>query len=210
MYSIEDIKKSPLYAIAEKWHTGQRRWEREDYINHPVRIALRTVAITGTTRYVNVALAHDLFEDTEVNKDDVLALLDEDERYALFLLTRTEETYKQYLDTLLYSKNPIAIFVKMCDALDNAWLEESDKEYITDVLKKDPMKNYRERYLGIARKCKDQLEQMKWSGAYLEKVLELYTVSPIIDHNVFVKLREEDMVRLLRKASDKVSVPVVE
>lgn len=177
MLDIDCDKYDTVLALADKWHAGQMRWEREPYIEHPKRIARRTIAITGSGHYVNVALVHDLLEDTEVNKDDVLELLDPDERYALFLLTRGEESYRQYLDAILSSNNHRAIFIKMCDALDNSWLTKADEEYVRNVLKKDPIKNYRDRYLDIAVKCKDKLVELGWSESYLNIVIENYKIS---------------------------------
>lgn len=184
-----------LLALAEKWHDGQMRWEREPYIEHPKRIARRTIAITGSGYYANVALVHDLFEDTEVNRDDVLELLTPDERYALFLLTRGEETYNQYLNRILESDSHLAIFVKMCDALDNSWLQKADCDYIRNVLKKDPIKNYRDRYLGIAAKCKDRLVELRWSESYLDIVLKMYTLSLEVRPFVLERHRRIDLYR---------------
>ena len=88
-----------------------------------------------------VALCHDLLEDTSCTARDIAQAMNGSESFVknvLGLLTRnTDETYDDYICRLRSSKNKIAYIVKLCDIKDHL----TQKETLTDSLK--------ERYLKV-------------------------------------------------------------
>lgn len=103
---------------ATMMHEGQKRITGEDYIIHPVGVAGRC----KSDRAKIVALFHDLLEDTNAEYSEIESLTGEDFEMmeALVLLTRDEsETYKDFIQRIKNSGNPLAIEVKIADLQDN-------------------------------------------------------------------------------------------
>ena len=88
-----------------------------------------------------VALCHDLLEDTSCTTWDIAQAMNGSESFVenvIGLLTRnTDETYDDYIGRLRSSRNKIAYIVKLCDIKDHL----TQKETLTDSLK--------ERYLKV-------------------------------------------------------------
>ena len=66
---IEMIKKAYFYA--ERLHNGQIRQSGEEYITHPLSVAIILSEIEANTNTIVAALLHDTLEDTDVKKDDI-------------------------------------------------------------------------------------------------------------------------------------------
>ena len=110
-------------------HAGQVDKCGQPYWIHPF-----TVAIRGFTGYSNdqpisfaiVGLLHDIPEDTGMSVDALAELIEltDEEVAALKLLTRQDGmSYSQYIDSILESRNEIAINVKLDDLLHNMNLD---------------------------------------------------------------------------------------
>lgn len=67
---IEIVKKAYFYA--EKKHLGQFRKTGEEYINHPVMVALILTTIHADYETLVAALLHDVLEDTSTNKEEIV------------------------------------------------------------------------------------------------------------------------------------------
>lgn len=107
------IKKAKALAI--KVHDGQVDKQGHEYILHPLAVA-KKVKIYGPY-YEAAGLLHDVIEDGGLSYDDLIELgfpvgvVD-----AVALLSRSEgETYKEFIEGILESKNPIALEVKLAD-----------------------------------------------------------------------------------------------
>lgn len=87
-----------------------------------------------------VALCHDLLEDTSCTARDIAQAMNGSESFVenvLGLLTRnTDETYDDYICRLRSSRNKIAYIVKLCDIKDHL----TQKETLTDSLKERYLK----------------------------------------------------------------------
>ena len=115
--------------LCRKLHAGQVDKCGQPYWIHPF-----TVAIRGFTGYSNdqpisfaiVGLLHDIPEDTGMSVDALAELIEltDEEVAALKLLTRQDGmSYSQYIDSILESRNEIAINVKLDDLLHNMNLD---------------------------------------------------------------------------------------
>lgn len=77
--SGEDIETvSRAYDYAEKKHEGQKRKNDENYIIHPVSVAIILAKIPVDTPTVISALLHDVLEDTDATPEEMQALFGEE------------------------------------------------------------------------------------------------------------------------------------
>ena len=72
-YDLEILEKAYKYAC--KAHKNQKRVSGIDYIFHPVSVAYILVELGMDTPTVAAALLHDVIEDTEITKDDIVLVL---------------------------------------------------------------------------------------------------------------------------------------
>jgi len=127
-----------LLQLILKYHAGQmRQGNREDgkpdpQIEHIFRVfvrllepcdhyprSLRLVRQNGPHLMLDVALAHDMLEDTEVTEAELEKVLNIHALEAVKALTRTEDaSYSDYIKTQILS-NPLASLVKLADIEDN-------------------------------------------------------------------------------------------
>ena len=124
--------------LAAKGHDGQTRKDGSPYIYHPLKVALALKEKGYDERFQMAGLFHDLLEDTDVSKEEILALSDEEVLKAVELLTK-EKGYREneYIDAILL--NPIAKAVKAEDRIynlnDAANLDENHLKFIEKYLK---------------------------------------------------------------------------
>lgn len=100
-----------------------------DTLMHVIRTAelAKNTKIPGVDSDViyNIALMHDLVEDTNVTFSDICNLCKSDAHFtdiiaALWLLTRhNDKTYSEYIDSIAISNNAYAIAVKLADLIDH-------------------------------------------------------------------------------------------
>ena len=65
----EEINTAFLYA--KKGHQGQKRKSGEEYITHPLHVAIYLAELNFDTETIKAALLHDLVEDTEITYQDI-------------------------------------------------------------------------------------------------------------------------------------------
>ena len=127
-----------LLMLILKHHAGQTRvGNREDgktdpQIEHLFRVfvrllqpcdhypsSLRLVRQNAAPIMLDVALAHDILEDTDVTEEELSKVLNEYGLDAVKALTRTEDkSYNEYIKEQVLT-NPLASLVKLADLEDN-------------------------------------------------------------------------------------------
>lgn len=110
------------YQTARAAHSGQVRDEGTPYIVHPVRVAVSLVDELELYSPVLVcsALLHDVIEDTDLTRQDIVRLFGEEIAEIVWLLTKREEvTLREYLACIETAADTGATIVKLCDRLDN-------------------------------------------------------------------------------------------
>lgn len=87
------------------------------YINHLTKVASKLKGEKDKT----IALLHDVLEDTELTKDDLLSMgFPEEIVDAVVILSRKDnEIYSEFIKRISYSNNISAIKVKIADLEDN-------------------------------------------------------------------------------------------
>ena len=121
-----------MLALAEKYYKPKT-------LAHAVRVAEYALADFNLYKYdvdktllFNVALAHDLLEDTDCPPEDIKNIVAGLGMNAVTLLTRVEGvTYKDYIEQIVSSENLYAIIVKRADMKDHLMRTDT----LTDKLK---------------------------------------------------------------------------
>lgn len=72
---LDMIKRS--YEFAEEKHKDQRRRSGEAYILHPLKVAIILTVFKADANTISAALLHDVIEDTDATKEDVIKLTNE-------------------------------------------------------------------------------------------------------------------------------------
>lgn len=115
----ELLQSLPLFeralTLASVKHAGQKDKGNDPYVMHVIRVMMNVE--TESDRIV--ALLHDLLEDTDITKSDLLAFgFDEETVKKVDLLSRKDaEDYMDYIKRL--SADPAAVRVKLSDLRDN-------------------------------------------------------------------------------------------
>lgn len=102
--------------IATEAHKGQKRWNDDDYITHPIRVATKCV----DNDIKCIAVLHDVVEDTEITVFD----LAHKHHFNTFIVDNisylTKKPHENYADYIMNIKRfPVATFVKIADLKDN-------------------------------------------------------------------------------------------
>ncbi|WP_312653651.1 GTP pyrophosphokinase [Proteiniclasticum sp.] len=102
-------------TLASVKHAGQKDKGNDPYVMHVIRVMMNVETESDKI----VALLHDLLEDTDITKSDLLAFgFDEETVKKLDLLSRKDtEDYMDYIKRL--SADPAAVRVKLSDLRDN-------------------------------------------------------------------------------------------
>jgi (p)ppGpp synthase/HD superfamily hydrolase len=110
------------YDVAAEAHFGQMRDEGTPYIVHPVRVAVALVDELNlfSPTLISSALLHDVIEDSELTREDIARLFDDEIANLVWLLTKLEEVrLSDYLAKIEAAADTGAPLVKLCDRLDN-------------------------------------------------------------------------------------------
>ncbi len=112
--------------IAQKAHKGQKDKGGNDYLLHPVTVALHC----DTEKERVVALLHDVIEDSDMSLED-LSIFDKDIIEAVIAITRREDQSREdYIKQVC--SNEIARKVKIADLANNM-----DLSRIENITQKD-------------------------------------------------------------------------
>lgn len=105
--------------IAEKKHAGVKRKSGEPYISHPIRIANAFMSLGIIDEEVLIAIIlHDVVEDTETTKEDLLQIFSKEVVELIMLLTKVDGVdHDVYYNEI--SKNPKACVIKIADRCHN-------------------------------------------------------------------------------------------
>tara|TARA_B110000305_G_scaffold91843_1_gene103561 strand:+ start:4117 stop:6222 length:2106 start_codon:yes stop_codon:yes gene_type:complete len=146
------------HIVAEKAHSGQFRKSGEEYINHPLSVALILAELKLDYLCIVAAILHDCIEDTSVTKDDVKAQFGEQVAHiveGVSKLTNLEftsvsqkqaENFQKLI--LAMSKDMRVMIIKLADRLHNMRTLDS----MSNEKKKQKAKETSELHAPIARR----------------------------------------------------------
>lgn len=122
----ELLEKSIIFATEK--HMGQVDKSGQPYILHPLRVMGNCPNIETKI----VAVLHDVLEDTEATKENLLKFLPEYLVTAIVAITKVEnEAYEDYLKRV--GNNYYATQVKLMDLKDNMNLDRLEKIEMKDM-----------------------------------------------------------------------------
>lgn len=131
-------------SIATAAHSGQVDKAGKPYIQHPVRVASNF----QREELVEVALLHDVVEDTSITIEYLLDLFDIEVVQAVSLLThKPEDSYDTYIKKI--SKNSLARAVKVADLRDNMNLKRLSQVTSKDLERVEKYKKSLEYLLAV-------------------------------------------------------------
>ena len=216
--TLDQIERA--YLLARKAHEGQKRASGEEYIIHPVSVAITLCGYQADPTTICAALLHDVIEDTDVTYEDINKDFGSEVADLVLGLTKIEkirytedgsmdngESYVDNFQKMLFqmSKDIRVIWIKLSDRLNNMeTLEylpyEKQVRISTETLKI---------YTPIAHKLgmykiKAELEDLAFKYLYPEDYVE---ISKKIKSTR--KMRDKDIEKMeenLRKLMDTESV----
>jgi len=121
------------FLFAEQKHRGQKRKSGENYILHPLRVAIEVSKLKLDLSSIVAALLHDVLEDTDTTGEEIEKLFGTDVRFLVESLSQLQKlkrkaNYKnksinrlENLRNLILSsaKDVRVILIKIIDRLDN-------------------------------------------------------------------------------------------
>ncbi len=132
------------FDFAEEAHQGQKRLTGEDFIFHPLRVALTLSKMRLGAKTVTAGLLHDSVEDTSVTIHQIKKKFGEEVAFLVQSLTKIESVkyHQTERDTILakenfrnmilaMAKDLRVIFIKLADRLDNLktlWVLPPEKQ----------------------------------------------------------------------------------
>lgn len=131
MRSDFDIRIVELMQLSEQWYPNKK-------FKHALRVAcyasdaaLKYPEVSSTDAFL-VGLAHDLIEDTECPQDQLEEILGQELFNAILNLTKDDkESYQEYIERVIETKDDLTILVKRADMKDHM----SQLDTLTDKLK---------------------------------------------------------------------------
>lgn len=128
-YDLSKIERA--YRFAEKAHSGQKRKSGEDYITHPIAVALNLLNMGADETTIIAALLHDTVEDTALSLDIIQKEFGVEVKKLVDGLTKFEkntfaekadldekiETLRKWLS--VFQQDLRIALIKIADRLDN-------------------------------------------------------------------------------------------
>ncbi len=208
----EDSKDLDLimraYEYAERKHFGQKRISGDDYIQHPLNVALILTELKVDAACIAAALLHDTIEDSDCTKEEEAKLFGEDVALLVDGVTKINKLhFNNFSEQMAANQRKIlvglsedvrVIFIKLADRLHNmrtlyVMTEEKQKKKAKETL--EILTPVADR-LGI-NKIKSELED-----------LSLRYLKPDVYFDILEKLNakkrdmDDDVANMLKEVSD--------
>ena len=196
------------YEYAERKHFGQKRISGDDYIQHPLNVALILTELKVDAACIAAALLHDTIEDSDCTKEEEAKLFGEDVALLVDGVTKINKLhFNNFSEQMAANQRKIlvglsedvrVIFIKLADRLHNmrtlyVMTEEKQKKKAKETL--EILTPVADR-LGI-NKIKSELED-----------LSLRYLKPDVYFDILEKLNakkrdmDDDVANMLKEVSD--------
>jgi GTP pyrophosphokinase len=193
------------FYFAAQHHAGQKRKSGEDYVVHPVEVAMLVVDLLLDTDSVVAALLHDVVEDTEVGIEQIEELFGAEVAHLVEGVTKLSrisfasreqaqiETYRKMIVAMAHDYR--VILIKLADRLHNM----RTIRYLPKQKQVAKAKETVEIYAPIAHRLgvqsvKWELEDLSFAVLYPRKYADIQQM---------VQTRKSDRERLMRLSHDQ-------
>lgn len=123
---MKEKTTTQVLKLAVEWHSGQKRKNGDDYITHPIRVAMATLDLSSklnpslVMETFQAALLHDVLEDKEGLTKETMSALDINSYVVTACDILNKKNYDNYFEYIMHCKeNMISAVVKYCDICDN-------------------------------------------------------------------------------------------
>jgi (p)ppGpp synthase/HD superfamily hydrolase len=115
-YTEEDV--SLALSFASKAHAGQLYGSKDYFTEHIMGVVNRLMEKISSARTLIVGALHDIYEDTDITREEIISIFGEDIDECVWILTRQEN--EEYFDYIRRVKNnAVAKNVKLEDVTFN-------------------------------------------------------------------------------------------
>ena len=125
----EKTKVMEAYEFARDSHKGQKRESDEEYVTHPLSVAIFLSTFNADYKAIIAALLHDVLEDTEITPEQISEKFGEEVLYMVESLTKVSDSktalgngpsIENFKKMLLGTVRDFRIvLIKLCDRLHN-------------------------------------------------------------------------------------------
>ena len=200
------IKKT--YEFASKAHSGQKRRSGEDYIVHPVEVAIILANYGMDTDTVVAGLLHDVVEDTEVTIEDIGKIFNPEVKKLvngvtkiskISYVTREDQKAENIRKMIIAMAEDIrVIIIKLADRLHNM----KTIEYLRGQKRRDKALETMEIYAPLAHRLgiksiKDQLEDLSL------RQLDIVAYQEIEE---FLKIKKSEREKIVKEIKETITV----
>ena len=202
---IDIDRLEQAFHYANEHHAGQKRKSGEDYIVHPVEVAMLGIDLMLDTDSVVASLLHDVVEDTTVSAAEIRELFGEGVEHLVEGVTKLSkinfasreqaqiETYRKMIVAMAHDYR--VILIKLADRLHNM----RTIRYLPKQKQLSKAKETVEIYAPIAHRLgvhsvKWELEDLSFAVLYPRKYADIQQM---------VQTRRSDRDRLMRQANDE-------
>ncbi|MEO6866428.1 MAG: bifunctional (p)ppGpp synthetase/guanosine-3',5'-bis(diphosphate) 3'-pyrophosphohydrolase, partial [Gaiellales bacterium] len=203
--TIDEETVCRAFCFANEHHAGQKRKSGEDYIVHPVEVAMLVIDLMLDTDSVVAALLHDVVEDTAVSTDEVVERFGEGVAHLVEGVTKLSkinfasreqaqiETYRKMIVAMAHDYR--VILIKLADRLHNM----RTIRYLAKQKQLSKAKETVEIYAPIAHRLgvhsvKWELEDLSFAVLYPRKYSDIQQM---------VQTRKSYREKLLHQANDE-------
>ncbi|MCW2924317.1 MAG: bifunctional (p)ppGpp synthetase/guanosine-3,5-bis(diphosphate) 3-pyrophosphohydrolase, partial [Thermoleophilia bacterium] len=207
---VDLVRRAFLYA--NDHHAGQKRKSGEDFVVHPVEVAMLVVDLMLDTDSVVAALLHDVVEDTEVTAAEVGEIFGDGVAHLVEGVTKLSkinfasreqaqiETYRKMIVAMAHDYR--VILIKLADRLHNM----RTIRYLAKQKQLAKAKETVEIYAPIAHRLgvhsvKWELEDLSFAVLYPRKYADIQQM---------VQTRKSDRDRLMRQSNEELHAALAE
>lgn len=152
MFIVEDTPNrlvTEAIILATERHRGQKRWNGDPYILHPLRVMNKMSTNMGRV----VAVLHDVLEDTNITKTELAKCgFSELIIFCLDILTKKHEDWEVYIENMV--STPLVVSVKLADLEDNLNIWSLSKNPNTGMFIDEKHMKRMNKYLSTVEKLK--------------------------------------------------------
>ncbi len=208
-YPQEDVDFiTRAYALADKQHTGQKRASGEEYVIHPLSVALYLANMKVDREMIATGILHDVVEDTDITLEDVASQFGEPVAKLVDGVTKITKLKSSSSKTDLKAETIRKMLFAMITDMRVIIIKLADKIHNMSTLNFLPQEKQRR----IARECLEIYAPLagKLGLGVIKDELENLALKALKPHvyeqiDKFSKLKEEEKSNIIATVSKSIA-----